>query len=467
MAFALNPDEEQIKAKSVRRNVVLTAAVAGFSGLLFGYDAGIIATAMLFIRGDFDLSSLEQGIVISSVPIGAAIGALAASRLADTAGRRVTIISAAAVFIAGAALSAAAPDAVVLTVARLGIGVAIGFASAAAPVYIAEMAPPEVRGRLVTFFQLAVTVGILSAYLVGWAFEPIDGWRWMMGVGIVPAVFLGIGMLRMPRSPRWLVMVGREDDARATLGRIRVSDAAVDEEIDEIQRAVAEERGGGWSELREPVVRAALLVGVGLMIFSQITGINTVIYYAPTIVQFTGIDSASAAILAAVGVGVVNVALTIVAIRVLDRVGRRPLLLGGSAVMALALFTLGLAFLGSGEDTFSSVLALSSLMIYVGAYAVSLGPIFWLINSEIFPQRVRGKAVSIGTTTNWIANFIVALTFLLLIDALGRTGAFWLYSAITVCTLIFCWRLVPETKGRSLEEITEEFRRRVGVREQR
>ena len=351
--------------------------------------------------------------------------------------------------------------------ARLGIGVAIGFASAAAPVYIAEMAPPEVRGRLVTFFQLAVTVGILSAYLVGWAFEPIDGWRWMMGVGIVPAVFLGIGMLRMPRSPRWLVMVGREDDARATLGRIRVSDAAVDEEIDEIQRAVAEERGGGWSELREPVVRAALLVGVGLMIFSQITGINTVIYYAPTIVQFTGIDSASAAILAAVGVGVVNVALTIVAIRVLDRVGRRPLLLGGSAVMALALFTLGLAFLGSDEDTFSSVLALSSLMIYVGAYAVSLGPIFWLINSEIFPQRVRGKAVSIGTTTNWIANFIVALTFLLLIDALGRTGAFWLYSAITVCTLIFCWRLVPETKGRSLEKITEEFRRRVGVREQR
>ncbi|HKJ35227.1 MAG TPA: sugar porter family MFS transporter [Solirubrobacterales bacterium] len=455
-------DREPQSEKSARRAVVLTAAIAGLGGLLFGYDTGIIASAMLFIKGDFGLGNFEQGLVVSAVPIGAAFGALGGGRLADRFGRRTTIMLAAVVFIVGSGASAAAPDTLALALSRLLIGVAIGFASTTAPVYISEMAPPSVRGRLVTFFQLSVTVGILVAYLVGLALEPSEGWRAMLALGALPALLLFVGILRMPRSPRWLVMVGRDYDARATLARIRSGkEEDIELEIKEIEGEISQEPGG-WSELRTPLMRAALTVGVGLAILQQITGINTVIYYAPQIVQFTGIDSDSSAILATIGVGIVNVAMTIVAIRLLDRAGRRALLLGGVAVMAISLFLLGVAFAGDDQDTFSSVLAVGSLMTFVAAFAISLGPIFWLINSEIYPLRVRSKAASLGTTANWVFNFIVSLTFLTLIAELGQSGAFWLYAGIGVVTWLFCWKLVPETKGKPLEEIQDEFRARVG-----
>ncbi len=451
-----DPDRE----RTARRNVVLTAAIAGLGGLLFGYDTGIIASALLFIRTDFDLGSFDQGLVVAAVPIGAAFGALVAGRLSDIYGRRPTIIASAIVFIVGALISAAAPGAAVLVLARVVIGVAIGFASATAPVYISELAPPDVRGRLVTFFQLSVTVGILVAYLVGLAFEPSESWRWMLGLGAVPALALAVGMARMPSSPRWLVMTGQDLQARTTLARIRAGgEHEVEVEIGEIKQEVGTE-AGRWSELREPLLRAALTVGVGLAILQQITGINTVIYYAPTIVGYTGIDSNSAAILASIGVGIVNVGMTLVAIRLLDRAGRRTLLLGGVAGMTISLFTLGLAFDTNSSDTFSSVLAIGSLMAYVGAFAISLGPIFWLINSEIYPLRLRSKASSLGTFANWFFNFLVSLTFLLLIEELGQSGAFWLYAGIGVFTWIFCWKLVPETKGKRLEEIQDYFRER-------
>jgi sugar porter (SP) family MFS transporter len=454
--------EEATAGSPARRNVILTAAIAGLGGLLFGYDTGIIASAMLFIRTDFGLDSFEQGLVVAAVPIGAAFGALAGGPLADKIGRRIVIIAAAFVFIVGAIVSAVAPDVAVLTIARVVIGVAIGFASATAPVYISEMAPPDIRGRLVTMFQLSVTIGILMAYLVGLAFEPPGDWRWMLGLGALPALLLAVGMLRMPSSPRWLVMVGRDYQARATLEHIRDGgDAAIEEELAEIKSAVGEEPGR-WSELRTPMMRAALTVGVGLAILQQVTGINTVIYYAPTIVQYTGIDSASAAILASIGVGVVNVLMTVVAIRLLDRAGRRPLLLIGVAGMTLSLFTLGLAFDNTTEDTASSIVAIGSLMVFVASFAISLGPIFWLLNSEIYPLRTRSKAAGLGTFANWIFYFAVSLTFLLLIDELGRSGAFWLYAGVGAFTFLFCWKLVPETKGKRLEEIEDEFRRRAG-----
>lgn len=454
----------EASARRARRNVVLTAAIAGLGGLLFGYDTGVIAGALLFIKTDFDLGSFAQGLVVAAVPIGAVAGAAIAGPAADTYGRRLMILVAAAVFIVGALASAAAPGVEVLVIARIVIGVAIGLASAAAPVYISEVAPPESRGRLVSFFQLAVTIGILVAYLVGLAFDHVEGWRWMLGLGCVPALALGFGMMRMPQSPRWLVMHGDNFAARATLAKIRVDDTdTIDRELEEIQESI-EERPGQWSELLQPVVKAALVVGVGLAILQQVTGINTVIYYAPTIVEFTGVDSSAGSILAAVGVGVINVAMTIVALRLLDRAGRRTLLMIGVSGMVISLFALGLAFEVGGGGTFGSALAIASLMTYVASFAISLGPIFWLLNAEIYPLSVRSKAAGIGTMANWTFNFIVSLTFLLLIEALGQSGAFWFYGGVGILTLLFCWKLVPETKGKPLEEIQAYFEARVKAR---
>jgi SP family galactose:H+ symporter-like MFS transporter len=448
----------EASARRARRNVVLTAAIAGLGGLLFGYDTGIIAGALLFIKTDFDLGSFAQGVVVAAVPIGAVGGAAISGPAADNYGRRLMIMLSAVVFTIGALGSAAAPDLDVLVVSRIVIGVAIGLASAAAPVYISEVAPPEIRGRLVSFFQLAVTIGILVAYLVSLAFDGIEGWRWMLGLGIVPALALGFGMLRMPQSPRWLVMHGDKYAARATLAKIRVDDPdTIDKELEEIEDSVQEEKPGSWRELFEPAIKAALVVGVGLAIMQQITGINTVIYYAPTIIEYTGIGSSSASILASIGVGIVNVGATILALRLLDIKGRRALLMVGVSGMVLALIALGCAFLGSGGGTLETIIAIGSLMLYVGSFAISLGPIFWLMNAEIYPLGIRSKAAALGTMANWIFNFIVSLTFLLLIEGLGRSGAFWLYAAIGLVTLWFCWKFVPETKGKQLEEIEAYF----------
>lgn len=448
--------------KRARRNVVMTAAIAGLGGLLFGYDTGIIASALLFIKRDFNLDSFEQGMVVSAVPVGAVFGAAFAGQLADRLGRRHVIIASAVVFIAGAGVSAAAPGLAVLVLARILLGVAVGLASANAPVYISEVAPPESRGRLVSYFQLSVTAGILVAYLVGLVFSPSDAWRWMLGLGAIPALALGIGMLEMPQSPRWLVMVGQDYAARRVLQKIRRDDEeAITQELEEIKGSI-EAKPGGWRDLMAPAVRAALLVGVGLAVLQQVTGINTVIYYAPTIIQFTGVNGSSSAILASLGVGVVNIGMTVLALRLIDRKGRRTLLMFGVTGMVISLTVLGAAFLGNAGTTLISAIAIISLMTYVASFAISLGPVFWLMNSEIYPLRVRSKAAGVGTMANWTSNFVISLTFLPLIDLLGRTGAFWAYAVVGLFTLWFCWRLVPETKGKELEQIEAIFKERAG-----
>jgi sugar porter (SP) family MFS transporter len=284
----------------------------------------------------------------------------------------------------------------------------------------------------------------------------------MLGLGAVPALALGIGMLQMPQSPRWLVMVGQDYAARKVLEKIRRDDEeAITKELEEIKGSI-EAEPGGWKDLLEPAVRAALLVGVGLAVLQQVTGINTVIYYAPTIIQFTGVNGNSAAIVASLGVGVINILATLVALRLIDRAGRRPLLMVGVTGMAIALTVLGAAFLGNAGTTVISAIAIISLMAYVAAFAISLGPVFWLMNSEIYPLSVRSKAAGVGTMANWTSNFIISLTFLPLINLLGRTGAFWAYAVVGVFTLWFCWKLVPETKDRDLEQIEAIFKERAG-----
>lgn len=446
------------------RMVIATAAIAGLGGLLFGYDTGVIASALLFIEPDLGLTSFQSGLVVAAVPIGAVLGAAFAGRLSDQYGRRILIIGSAVVFIVGSLAAAASDGVILLVAARVIIGVAIGLASATAPVYISEVSPPDIRGRLVTFFQLAVTIGIVVAYAVGLIFDSSEDWRAMLAIGAIPAVFLLVGMLKMPQSPRWLVMAGRGYEAKAVLETIREDDPSkIDAELDEIAESIVEEPGG-WKDLLDPVVKAALVIGIGLAVLQQVSGINTVIYFAPTIVGYTGVDSSSAAILASVAVGIVNVGMTFVAIRLLDRAGRRPLLLWGSALMAVALAILALVFITGAGSTLGSLVAIGSLMLYVGAFAVSLGPIFWLMNSEIYPLRIRSKAAAVGTMTNWFFNFVVSLTFLLLIDALGNSGTFFFYSAVCVVTFFFCMRLVPETKGKHLEDIQAIFRERAESR---
>ena len=452
--------ERSVSAAHARRNVIITAAIAGLAGLLFGYDTGIIAGALLTIQPEFSLGSFASGMVVGAVPVGAVFGAWFASGRADRYGRRTLILISAAVFIIGAIGSGLAQDALLLIISRVVIGLAIGVASAVTPVYISEVAPAEMRGSLVTFFQLAVTVGILVAYLTGLVFTDVnDGWRWMLGLGAVPAVILALGMLRLPRSPRWLVMTGQTEAAREALERVRPSGPEeIEREIEEIRDTLGPDTGS-WRDLLRPAVKAALVVGIGLAILQQITGINTVIYYAPTIIQQAGIGSDSSAILASLGVGAINVLMTVVALRLLDRVGRRTLLFIGVTGMSLSLFLLGGAFLGS-TGTLSSVIAVLSLMVFVSSFAISLGPIFWLLNAEIYPLAVRSKAAAAGTMTNWFFNFLVSLTFLPLIDLLTQSGAFWFYGLVGLVTLWFCWKFVPETKGKSLEQIDEVFVRR-------
>lgn len=445
------------------RHIMLTAAIAAMGGLLFGYDTGVIGSAMLFIKTEFALSAFEQGLVVGLVPVGAIFGALASAALSDKYGRKAVITAASLVFIAGTTLAALSDDVIALGGGRLAIGVAIGFASACCPVYISEVAPKEIRGRLVTLFQLAVTVGILIAYLAGAGLSASGDWRAMVAIGIVPAFVLLIGMVRMPQSPRWLVMIGAGSEARKALLYLHPDDTEeqLDEEIEEIRAGLSTE-SGSYAELVSPLVRMALFVGVGLAILQQVTGINTVIYYAPTIFNLAGIDSSTSAILAGGGVALVNVFATIWALRLVSQHGRRTLLLVGVSGMTISLMVLGAAFELEGGGVVATV-AIVSLMVYVLSFAISLGPIFWILNGELYPTRARSKAAGLATTANWLFNFIVSLTFLTLIGALGTTGTFWLYAAISLLTIGFVARFVPETKGRSLEEIENDWRGRVGL----
>jgi MFS transporter, SP family, galactose:H+ symporter len=431
-------------------------AASGFAavgGLLFGYDTGVISGAELFLKNDFVLTTFVLEMIVSGVLAGAAAGALAGGRLADLYGRRRLLILTAIIFGVGALVCGAAVTTAMLIAGRIVVGLGIGLASGTVPVYISEISPAAARGRQVSLFQLAITIGIVLAYLVDYALAPLQAWRWMFGLAVVPAATFGLAMLFLPESPRWLARCGRREEALAVLSRIRGS-SNVDEEWREIEGTLARagERGR-FADLINPSVRPALIVGIGLAVFQQVTGINTVIYYAPLIIQAAGISSASGAILATVGIGVVNVAMTVVSMRLLDRMGRRPLLLIGIGAMVPTLAALGLVFRNQAPTETSAALAVISMMVYVAAFAIGLGPIFWLLISEIYPLRIRSSTEGLSAAFNWGSNLVVSLTFLTLVQILGASRTFWLYGLFAVAAWIFSYCLVPETKGRTLEEI--------------
>jgi sugar porter (SP) family MFS transporter len=455
-----------VPGRSRSRALLGTATVAALGGFLFGYDTGVVGAALLYLKPAFGLSSLLQQVVVASLLLGAIVGVLVGGVVVDAVGRRRTLQAAAAVFAVGALVSAAAPDVWVLVLARFVLGTAIGTSSVVVPGYIAEIAPRETRGRLVSMNQLMITVGILVSYLVGYAFAPVQGWRWMLGLAAVPAVVMLLGLLRMVESPRWLLCRGREDEARAALARTRgwsgPSSAEVEEEIREIQAQAEAEQQLSYRDLLRPALRPALVLGVEVAATNQLVGVNAVIYYAPTILEQAGFGS-SAAILASVGIGAINVLVTVVALLLVDRVGRRPLLLGGIVAVVVALLFLGALYQLPDQQGLAGVLLVLGLCVYIAAFAGSLGLAIWLVNSEVFPTAVRGKAAACGTVTHWTLDFGISLSVLTTISLLTPTGLFWLYAGFGVIGFFVLARRLPETKGRSLEDIERSLREQGGM----
>jgi sugar porter (SP) family MFS transporter len=434
--------------------VVSLAAIAAIGGFLFGYDTGVISGALLLIKGDLGASTFEQSAIVGSLLLGAMAGAVLSGYLAGAIGRRPTKIISGCIFTVAAIWSALSPTVWVLIVARFVLGISVGTASFVSPMYIGELAPKKIRGGLVSFNQLMITSGILVAYIVDFALKDVsNNWRWMLGLGAIPGIALAVGMFLMPESPRWLVEEGREDEARDVLDRAREHED-VDDEIEEI-RDVAQESARA-RDLLGKAVRPMLIVGLGLAIFQQLVGINTVIYFAPTIFQLAGV-STSAAIGQTVFIGVTNVVFTIVAVLLLDTLGRRVFLLIGTAGLTIALLGLGLFFQVPSIKADYGWLALASLILYIASFAVGLGPVFWLMIAEIFPLKMRSAGMSVCTVANWGFNFLVSFTFLQLISTAGKGGTFFIYAGLGVLALIFFAWMVPETRGRSLEEIESDL----------
>lgn len=433
--------------------IYFLAAVAAIAGFLFGYDEGVIAVAEPLLARDFPMSPLVRGFMTAAVPLGALCAAGFAGPLADRLGRRRTLMLAAALFTAGALLAGAVAGVWMLVGARLVLGVAIGVAAVAAPLYIAEAAPLGSRGAMVSTYQLAITIGILISYLTGLVITGDGMWRLMLGLGAVPGLlFLG-GLLFLPESPRWLLLKGEAAAAGASLRRLRGAAADIEGELREMVRSLQAEasRRVGYAALLEPTVRPALIVAVALFFLQQLSGINAVIYYAPEIFHHAGFDSAETRILATVGIGTVNFATTVLAMFLIDRLGRRPLLVLGFAGAAATLLIIAFAVIHPGAVP--SWLVIAMLLLYIASFAISLGPLPHVMMSEIFPLRVRGPGMSTASISNWGFNFVVVFAFPLMLAGPGLAFTFTLFAAVCLGGIGFTLLRTPETTGHSLEAI--------------
>lgn len=445
----------------------LVAAVILTAGLLFGYDQGVISGALAGIDVSFDLTTLMTEIVTSWVTLGAMVGALVAGDLADRIGRRPAVIVAAALFLAGALIEATAPGAWVLVAGRLIVGAGVGVASVAAPLFASEMAPTSLRGRFVSTYQFGITFGIFVAYLVDELLDSSD-WRLMLGLSGLVGVLLIALILPFGDTPRWYRTRGRTADARRALEQVTAGD--VDAALAELDDTLAGEvEQAAWREVWARRWRRPLVIGIGLAVFQQVTGINAIIYYADNIFAAAGFTSVAEQTAATTwAIGAVNVLATLIAVAFVDRLGRKPLLLAGLVGMGLSLTVVGFAFrsmngVTEGVGTASNpagtgpsdagVITLVALVVYIISFAFSLGPVTWTMIAEIFPTKVRGRGMAVATAANWFSAWVVSQFFLSLVNVIGESGTFWLFAAL--CAVCFVWisRSVPETRGRSLEEI--------------
>jgi MFS transporter, SP family, sugar:H+ symporter len=440
-------------------------------GVLFGYDTGVISGALLFIPNDFKLTPFLQGAIVAGLLLGAMIGAAFAGRLSDRLGRRRLIIIAAVVFTGGALLAAFAPTVWVLIAARVIIGLAVGSAALVVPLYLSEIAPTEVRGAITSLNQMMIVCGILAAFIVNAILASSGDWRLMLGLAAVPSMVLLVGMFFMPETPRYLVHTGEEETAHKVLQELP-GDERPEERIEEIREVDSEEEGeiglaGLW---RAKWVRPALLVATGLAVFQQLVGINTIIYYAPTTLTNVGFAKTSA-IYANLIIGVINVGMTVIAIKIIDRVGRKPMLFAGVAGMVASLLVLGISLSAlpaphhPGDP--AAIITLVCLATFIAAFAATWGPVVWVMIPEVLPLSVRGTAMGVAVFGNWAANFAVSQTFPPLLKALGPGTVFLGYAALGLLAGVFVKAWVTETKGRSLEEIEGDLQRGAGRRGRR
>jgi sugar porter (SP) family MFS transporter len=434
--------------------------VAALGGLLFGYDTAVISGAIGFLRTHFALEAASMGWAASSALVGCLIGAGAAGELADRLGRKKTLLIAAVLFTVSGIWSALPRTIMEFNIARIMGGVGIGTASVVCPLYIAEIAPAARRGRLVTFNQLAIVIGILVVYfanyfiagLGGEEWNVATGWRWMFGSEAIPAALFFALTLLIPESPRWLTQKGRKDEARAVLARVGGA-AHADAELEAISATLGGEKAS-LAELLRPGLRVAFAIGAILAILQQVNGINVLMYYAPEIFKQLG-SGTDSALLQTVAIGAVNLIFTLVAFRFVDRWGRKPLMILGSSGMGLSLVGLGFVYYYNALAAWALVFILG----FIACFAVSMGPVVWIIVSEIFPTRIRGRAVAVAALLLWTANYLMSQSFPMinedpwLVSVFHHAFPFWLYSLFCAATVLFVWLVVPETKGKTLEEI--------------
>lgn len=459
--------ELYVKTKKIKIRhfwIYVIAAVASLGGLLSGFDTGVISGALLYINETWSMTSWTQGWIVSAAIVGAVAGAALNGSLSDIYGRKKIIVATGVIFAAGSLMCAYAASPVWLIVSRIVIGLAVGMVNFVVPLYLSEIAPQKIRGMLVSLFQLAITAGILFSYLINRIFANAEySWRWMLGAGLVPAIVLLFGISFLGDTPRWLISKKREKEAKEIFLKINPQEDA-EAHVSEVRATlvVPEKNKGG---VFKPWMVMPVLVGVGMMFMQICTGINTIIFYTTTIFKMAGFSDNISAIYATIGIGAVNFLMTFVAIFFTDKWGRKPLLYAGLWGIFIALLALGAAF------NFADVLgdnlrwvAVGSVVIYIMSFAMSLGPVGWIMVSEILPLQIRGLAMSICTVANFAFNFIVVLSFLPLIHSVGEAWTFWGFAGITVLCLLFTYFLVPETKGISLEKIEQNWRDKVPAR---
>jgi sugar porter (SP) family MFS transporter len=450
-------DTATVLPTQVRRGFLWKiSSIAGLGGILYGFDMGVIAAALIFVRESFSLSTRMEEVVVSVVLVGAMSGAFAGGAIADRIGRRSTLLWGGAIFLVGSLLAPASPNAITLIVARALLGVAIGFTSVTAPVYVSELAPPKSRGMLIGLYQFALTLGIALADLVGYWLSAQHAWRLMFGLGALPAALFVVLLLTLPESPRWLYAQNRISEAQSVL-KVFTDEAGARLLIEDIRSALQIKVERRWSALWGSGVRYSLLVAVGFTVLQQVTGINTIIYYGPQIFSLAGITSNRSAIFATLLVAVTNVLATIIALVLVDRVGRKPLLYVGITGMTASLLLLAYSFHNTAAfGAAPGVIATICLMVYITCFAFSMGPIAWILVSEVFPLQLRGRGVAAASLGSGASNFLVSLTFLSLIKGAGNVATFLIYAGFCILTLLFVRYIVPETKGRELESISSE-----------